>query len=145
MFRTVLTPVQDLDAVKPVWVALLGEPTTDSPYYVGWTVDGQEVGLVPGGDRQGLVGPTPYWHVDDIAATSSPRAAPSSRRPRTSGAAGWSPSWPTPRTTWSASSRTPEPRVGRSGSAGGAVVVRGLLVEQPAEFGDEPLRLLDVG
>jgi predicted enzyme related to lactoylglutathione lyase len=70
MFRTVLTPVQDLDAVKPVWVALLGEPTTDSPYYVGWTLDGQEVGLVPGGHRQGLVGPTPYRHVDDVAATS---------------------------------------------------------------------------
>jgi predicted enzyme related to lactoylglutathione lyase len=70
MFRTVLTPVQDLDAVKPAWVALLGEPTTDSPYYVGWSVDGQEVGLVPGGARQGMVGPTPYRHVDDIAVTS---------------------------------------------------------------------------
>lgn len=70
MFTTVLTPVQDLDAVKPVWVALLGEPTTDSSYYVGWTLDGQEVGLVPGGHRQGLVGPTPYRHVDDIVATS---------------------------------------------------------------------------
>jgi predicted enzyme related to lactoylglutathione lyase len=70
MFSTVLTPVQDLDAVKPVWVALLGQPTTDSPYYVGWTLDGQEIGLVPGGDRQGMVGPTPYRHVEDITATS---------------------------------------------------------------------------
>ena len=70
MFTTVLTPTRDLDATKPVWVALLGEPTTDSPYYVGWTKDGQEVGLVPGGHQQGLVGPTPYWHVADIAATT---------------------------------------------------------------------------
>lgn len=69
MIRTVLTPVQDVDAARPVWTALLGEPTTDSPYYVGWTVDGQEIGLVPGGDRQGLRGPTPYWGVDDVAAT----------------------------------------------------------------------------
>ena len=71
MFKTVLTPVQDVDAAKPAWVALLGEPTTDTPYYVGWTSGGQEVGLVPGGHRQGLTGPTPYWHVDDIAATSA--------------------------------------------------------------------------
>lgn len=70
MFTTVLTPVQDLDAAKPVWVALLGEPTSDSPYYVGWTRDGQEVGLVPGGHQQGLVGPTPYWLVDDLDATT---------------------------------------------------------------------------
>ncbi len=71
MFKTVLTPVQDLDAAKATWAALLGEPTNDSPYYVGWTLDGQEVGLVPDGHRQGLVGPTPYWHVDDIKAASA--------------------------------------------------------------------------
>ena len=70
MFKTVLTPVHDVDVVKPVWTALLGEPTSDAPYYVGWTLDGQEVGLVPNGHQQGLVGPTPYWHVDDIEATS---------------------------------------------------------------------------
>ena len=70
MFKTVLTPVHDVDAVKPVWAALLGEPTSDAPYYVGWTLDGQEVGLVPNGHQQGMVGPTPYWHVDDIEATS---------------------------------------------------------------------------
>ena len=65
-----LTPVRDVDAVKPVWTALLGEPTSDTPYYVGWTLDGQEVGLVPNGHQQGMVGPTPYWHVDDIEAAS---------------------------------------------------------------------------
>ena len=69
MFRTVLTPVRDVDAAKTVWVALLGEPTTDSPYYVGWTRDGEEVGLVPGGHQQGLTGSTPYRHVTDAAAT----------------------------------------------------------------------------
>jgi SAM-dependent methyltransferase len=69
--KTVLTPVQDVDAAKPVWIALLGQPTSDTPYYLGWTMEGQEVGLVPGGHRQGLVGPTPYRHVADIAATSA--------------------------------------------------------------------------
>lgn len=75
MFKTVLTPVRDVDAAKPLWVALLGEPTSDSPYYVGWSLNGQEVGLVPGGHQQGLVGPTPYWQVTDIAATSDALAA----------------------------------------------------------------------
>ena len=69
MFQTVLTPVRDVDTAKAVWVALLGEPTSDSPYYVGWTRDGQEIGLVPGGHQQGLTGPTPYRHVTDAAAT----------------------------------------------------------------------------
>ena len=71
MFTTVLTPVRDLDVARPVWVALLGEPTSDSPYYVGWTHEGDEVGLVPGGHEQGLTGPTPYRRVDDVAATAT--------------------------------------------------------------------------
>jgi predicted enzyme related to lactoylglutathione lyase len=67
MFRTVLTRVQDLDAAKATWTALLGAPTNDSPYYVGWTLGDHEVGLTPAGD-QPATGPTPYWHTDDIAA-----------------------------------------------------------------------------
>ena len=70
MFKTVLTPVKDVDAAKATWSALLGEPTSDTPYYVGWSLDGQEVGLVPNGHQQGLTGPTPYWHVGDIEAAS---------------------------------------------------------------------------
>lgn len=71
MFKTVLTPVQDLDAMKATWSALLGAPTTDSPYYVGWTIDGQEIGLTPAAGQPDLTGPTPYWHVDDIEAASA--------------------------------------------------------------------------
>lgn len=69
MFKTILTPVTDVDAVKATWTALLGEPASDTAYYVGWSLDGQEVGLVPNGHQQGMTGPTPYLHVDDIAAT----------------------------------------------------------------------------
>src|SRR4051794_28841327 len=71
MFKTVLTPVQDLNAAKATWAALLGEPTSDSPYYVGWTLGDQEIGLTPTGDKQGLTGPTPYWHTDDIEQASA--------------------------------------------------------------------------
>jgi predicted enzyme related to lactoylglutathione lyase len=42
------------------------EPYTDQPYYVGYSVDGQEIGLDPNGHRQGMTGPVGYWHIDDI-------------------------------------------------------------------------------
>jgi predicted enzyme related to lactoylglutathione lyase len=67
--RTVLHPVTDLDAAKKLYTALLGmPPTTDSPYYVGYVAEGQQIGLVPGGGEQGMTGPVAYWHVADIEA-----------------------------------------------------------------------------
>ena len=41
----------------------------DEPYYVGFTADGQDVGLDPHGHSQGMTGPVGYWHVDDVART----------------------------------------------------------------------------
>ncbi len=38
----------------------------DEPYYVGFRVEGQEVGLDPHGHRKGMTGPVGYRHVDDI-------------------------------------------------------------------------------
>ena len=67
--KTVLHPVSDVDAAKAVYAALLGiPPTTDSPYYVGFEVEGQQIGLVPGGGPQGMTAPVAYWHVPDIEA-----------------------------------------------------------------------------
>jgi predicted enzyme related to lactoylglutathione lyase len=67
--RTVLHPVTDLAAAKAVYTALLGiEPQADSDYYVGYTVAGQQIGLVPGGGPQGMTSPVAYWHVSDIEA-----------------------------------------------------------------------------
>jgi predicted enzyme related to lactoylglutathione lyase len=67
--KTVLHPVSDLAAAKEVYTALLGaEPTADTPYYVGYDVAGQHIGLVPGGAEQGMTGPVAYWHVPDIEA-----------------------------------------------------------------------------
>jgi predicted enzyme related to lactoylglutathione lyase len=40
----------------------------DSPYYVGFEVAGQQIGLVPGGGPQGMTSPVAYWHVGDIGA-----------------------------------------------------------------------------
>ncbi|HEY1511715.1 MAG TPA: VOC family protein [Solirubrobacteraceae bacterium] len=67
--KTVLHPVSDLEAAKPVYTALLGAaPTADAPYYVGYDVAGQHIGLVPGGGQQGMTSPVAYWHVPDIEA-----------------------------------------------------------------------------
>ncbi|HEY0520260.1 MAG TPA: VOC family protein [Ilumatobacteraceae bacterium] len=70
--KTILYPVKDLAAAKQLYGALLGtEPVMDQPYYVGYNVDGQDVGLDPNGHSRGLDGPLGYWHVDDIASTIS--------------------------------------------------------------------------
>jgi predicted enzyme related to lactoylglutathione lyase len=64
--KTILHPVSDLAAAKPIYAALLGvEPQSDAPYYVGFEAAGQQIGLVPGG---GMASPVAYWHVLDIEA-----------------------------------------------------------------------------
>ena len=67
--KTLLHPVSDVSAAKPVYAALLGTaPQTDTPYYVGFDVAGQHIGLVPSGGPQGMTSPVAYWHVPDIEA-----------------------------------------------------------------------------
>ena len=79
--RSLVVPVSDLNAAKPVYTALFGDPHTDQPYYVGYNVDGFEVSLAPGGDAGG---PVAYAEVDDLdaareallAAGATERSAP---------------------------------------------------------------------
>ena len=67
--KTVLHPVSDLAQAKAMYTALLGiPPQSDAPYYVGFEAEGQQIGLVPGGARQGMTSPVAYWHVQDIQA-----------------------------------------------------------------------------
>jgi predicted enzyme related to lactoylglutathione lyase len=67
--KTVLHPVSDLEKAKAVYSALLGmQPQSDSPYYVGYEVAGQQIGLVPNGGPQAMTSPVAYWHVSDIEA-----------------------------------------------------------------------------
>jgi predicted enzyme related to lactoylglutathione lyase len=62
--KTVIYPVTDIAAAKQLFGQLLGvAPYADTPYYVGFRIDGQEVGLDPNGHKEGM---TAYWHVDDI-------------------------------------------------------------------------------
>jgi predicted enzyme related to lactoylglutathione lyase len=63
--RSLVIPVSDLTAAKAIYTALLGDPHTDQPYYVGYNVDGFEVALAPGG---GEGGPVAYADVEDLDA-----------------------------------------------------------------------------
>jgi predicted enzyme related to lactoylglutathione lyase len=66
--KTVLIPVSDAATSKPLYEALLGaQPQMDQPYYVGWDVGGQAIGLVP--HRPDMTAPVCYAHVDDIHDT----------------------------------------------------------------------------
>jgi predicted enzyme related to lactoylglutathione lyase len=65
--RTIIYPVEDLAQAKTLYAKLLGvEPYADAPYYVGFRVGEQELGLDPNGHSQGMTGAVGYWEVDDI-------------------------------------------------------------------------------
>lgn len=68
-FKAIIYPVKDLDRAKALFTTLLGAPPEqDAPYYVGWSIDGQNIGLNPHGFDQGMTGPVPYVDVADIQA-----------------------------------------------------------------------------
>jgi predicted enzyme related to lactoylglutathione lyase len=65
--KAFIYPVKDIARAKTLFTTLLGvEPTMDEAYYVGFSVDGQDIGLDPHGHSQGMTGPVGYYHVDDI-------------------------------------------------------------------------------
>jgi predicted enzyme related to lactoylglutathione lyase len=64
---SVIYPVKDLDTAKKLYSALLGvEPYFDQPFYVGFKIGNQEIGLDPNGFDEGMTGPVGYWQVEDI-------------------------------------------------------------------------------
>lgn len=64
--NTIIFPAKDLDATRKVFTTLLGvEPFIDSPYYVGFKVGDQQVGLDPHSHTEGA---RAYWGVDDVEA-----------------------------------------------------------------------------
>ena len=65
--KTIIYPVHDLAKAKALYSELLGaEPFMGEPYYVGFKVAGQDIGLDPNGHAKGMTGPLSYWHVADI-------------------------------------------------------------------------------
>ena len=62
--KTVLYPVKDMTQAKTRFQKLLEvEPYADQPYYIGFKVGDQDIGLVPNNPEAGM---TAFYHVDDI-------------------------------------------------------------------------------
>ncbi|MBS2963514.1 hypothetical protein KGA66_10685 [Actinocrinis puniceicyclus] len=67
--QTIIYPAEDMEKAKELFSTLLGaDPIADAPYYVGFKVAGQDIGLVPKNSVK-AAGPLPYVHVDDIKAS----------------------------------------------------------------------------
>jgi predicted enzyme related to lactoylglutathione lyase len=66
-FTAIIFPTRDAEKAKALFTALLGTPPAhEAPYYIGWSIDGQDIGLNPSGFDQGMTGPVPYVDVADI-------------------------------------------------------------------------------
>jgi predicted enzyme related to lactoylglutathione lyase len=66
--RTAIYPAPELAKGKEWYRKVLDrDPYFDEPYYVGFSVGGFELGLIPNGEP-GLAGVQAYWGVTDAAA-----------------------------------------------------------------------------
>ena len=62
--KTIIYPSKDINQAKSLFRKLLGvEPYADQPYYVGFKIGDQDIGLVPGNPEAGT---TAFYHVDEI-------------------------------------------------------------------------------
>ncbi len=62
--KTIIYPVKDMARAKAQFRTLLGvEPYGDQPYYIGFKVGDQDIGLVPNSPEVGMAA---FYHVDDI-------------------------------------------------------------------------------
>jgi catechol 2,3-dioxygenase-like lactoylglutathione lyase family enzyme len=62
-------PVADLAAAKAWYARVLGQsPYFDQPFYVGFSVGGFELGLLPK-DNAGTSGVAAHWRVEDAVAS----------------------------------------------------------------------------
>jgi predicted enzyme related to lactoylglutathione lyase len=65
--KTILYPVKDMIAAKTMFAKFLGvDPYADQPYYVGFKIDDQDIGLVPNNPEAAV---TAFYHVDDIKSS----------------------------------------------------------------------------
>ena len=61
--KTIVYSAADMNRAKTLYTKLLGvEPHVDTPYYVGYKIGDQEIGLTPTGQP----GPVAFLHVSDI-------------------------------------------------------------------------------
>lgn len=62
--RTIVYSAQNLPAARDWYTLVLGqEPYFSEPFYVGFNVNGSELGLDPNAPAAGQAGPITYWRV----------------------------------------------------------------------------------
>jgi len=62
--KTVIYPVKDISKATTLFRKFLEvEPYADQPYYVGFKINDQDIGLVPDSPEAGM---TAFYHVEDI-------------------------------------------------------------------------------
>ena len=79
--KTILYPVKDMAQATAVFRKLLEvEPYANQPYYVGFKIDDQDIGLVPNNPEAGV---TAFFHVDDIKSSLQIHLMPVHKSSRT--------------------------------------------------------------
>lgn len=64
--RSIIYPSSNLEQDKWFWTNVTGvKPYFDEPYYVGFNINGCELGLDPHATEGGLPYPVTYWLVQD--------------------------------------------------------------------------------
>ena len=62
--KTVIYPVKDITQAKTLFHKLLGvDPYADQPYYVGFKIGDQDIGLIPATPDAVM---TAFYHIDNI-------------------------------------------------------------------------------
>ena len=62
--KIILYPVKDINQSKILFRKFLGvDPYADKPYYVGFRINDQDIGLVPNNPEGGVAA---FYNVDDI-------------------------------------------------------------------------------
>jgi predicted enzyme related to lactoylglutathione lyase len=66
--KSVIYPSSDINADKQFWETVTSvKPYFDQPYYVGFNINGSELGLDPNAAKEGLTVPISYWNVVNVA------------------------------------------------------------------------------
>ncbi len=65
--KSVIYPSSNLEEDKKFWENVTGtKPYFDQPFYVGFKIGDNELGLDPNASKEGLAYPVTYWHVADV-------------------------------------------------------------------------------
>ncbi len=69
--KSVIYPSANLEADQKFWENITGiAPYFAQPYYVGFNINGCELGLDPNAAKDGITYPIAYWNVENVTQAS---------------------------------------------------------------------------